>query len=64
MTKMYVNVSERVLGRIRKDAKAQTMTEYALILGAVAIVAYATYQVMGQDIGSMVSKIDTSLTAS
>jgi Flp pilus assembly pilin Flp len=40
------------------------MTEYALILAAVAIVAYVTYQVMGQDIGTMVSKIDSSLTAS
>jgi Flp pilus assembly pilin Flp len=40
------------------------MTEYALILAAVAIVVYITYQVMGQDIGSMVNNIDTSLTAS
>jgi Flp pilus assembly pilin Flp len=58
LTKIYVNASERVLGSIRKDAKEQTMTEYALILAAVAIVAYATYQIMGQDIGSMVNKID------
>ena len=42
---------------------AQTMTEYALILAAVAIVAYVTYQVMGQDIGSMVSKINSALLA-
>jgi Flp pilus assembly pilin Flp len=41
----------------------QTMTEYALILAAVAIVAYITYQVMGQDIGSMVSTIDNALAA-
>jgi Flp pilus assembly pilin Flp len=40
------------------------MTEYALILGAVAIVVYVTYQVMGQDIGSMVNNVDTLLTAS
>jgi Flp pilus assembly pilin Flp len=39
----------------------QTMTEYALILAAVAIVAYVTYQVMGQDIGSMVNTIDNAL---
>lgn len=63
LTEMYVNASEKVLGSIRKDAKGQTMTEYALILAAVAIVAYVTYQVMGQDIGSMVNKIDTSLNA-
>jgi Flp pilus assembly pilin Flp len=40
------------------------MTEYALILAAVAIVAYVTYQLMGQDIGSMVSQLDTALAAS
>jgi Flp pilus assembly pilin Flp len=40
------------------------MTEYALILAAVAIVVYVTYQVMGQDITSMVNKIDSALLAS
>jgi Flp pilus assembly pilin Flp len=40
------------------------MTEYALILAAVAIVVFVTYEVMGQDIGSMVNNIDTFLTAS
>jgi Flp pilus assembly pilin Flp len=47
----------------QRGTRGQTMTEYALILAAVAIVAYVTYQVMGQDIGSMVSKIDTALAA-
>jgi len=40
------------------------MTEYALILAAVAIVAYVTYQVMGQDIGSMVNTIESALATS
>ena len=62
-TKMYVNASEKMRKSIRTNAEGQTMTEYALILAAVAIVAYVTYQVMGQDIGSMVSKIDTALAA-
>jgi Flp pilus assembly pilin Flp len=57
----YVKAREMGRRAIRKNAKGQTMTEYALILAAVAIVAYVTYQVMGQDIGSMVNKIDTSL---
>ena len=59
--KMYVKENERITKSIRSNAEGQTMTEYALILAAVAIVAYVTYQVMGQDIGSMVSKIDTAL---
>jgi Flp pilus assembly pilin Flp len=62
-TKMYVNASEKMRKSIRKNAEGQTMTEYALILAAVAIVAYVTYQVMGQDIGSMVNKIDAALSA-
>jgi len=54
----------RMLVKARGWRKGQTMTEYALILAAVAIVVYATYQIMGQDIGSMVNKVDTALTAS
>lgn len=54
----------RFTARIRRLTGGQTMTEYALILAAVAIVVYVTYQIMGQDIGSMVNKIDTILTAS
>jgi Flp pilus assembly pilin Flp len=39
------------------------MTEYALILAAVAVVVFITYEIMGQDITSMVNKIDTDLTS-
>jgi Flp pilus assembly pilin Flp len=62
MLSAYINRSERIRNILRDDLKAQTMTEYALILAAVAIVAYITYQVMGQDIGSMVNTIDTGLS--
>jgi Flp pilus assembly pilin Flp len=62
MLSAYINRSERIRNILRNDLKAQTMTEYALILAAVAIVAYITYQVMGQDIGSMVNTIDTGLS--
>jgi Flp pilus assembly pilin Flp len=44
--------------------RGQTMTEYALILAAIAVVVYITYEVMGQDIGTMVNKVDSALTAS
>jgi Flp pilus assembly pilin Flp len=53
--------NERIHKVLRNGSVAQTMTEYALILAAVAIVAYITYQVMGQDIGSMVNTIDNGL---
>ena len=54
----------RMFVKAREWRKGQTMTEYALILAAVAIVVFVTYQVMGNDIGSMVNKINTDLTAS
>ena len=43
-------------------SKGQTMTEYALILAAIAVVVFVTYQVMGNDIGSLVNTVDTDLT--
>ena len=53
---------ESVLFRMRHGMRGQTMTEYALILAAVAIVVYATYQTMGNDIGSLVNTVDSALT--
>jgi len=44
--------------------KGQTMTEYALIMAAVAVVVFITYETMGQDIGSLVNSINTDLTTS
>jgi Flp pilus assembly pilin Flp len=53
----YINIQE---GRL---ARGQTMTEYALILAAIAVVVFVTYQIMGQDINSLVNKVDTALTS-
>jgi Flp pilus assembly pilin Flp len=48
----------------RKVAKGQTMTEYALILAAVAIVVFVTYQVMGQKIDNLTTwEVDNFLSA-
>ena len=58
MKRMYLKAHE--LGK--RLSKGQTMTEYALILAAVAIVVFITYEVMGQDIGKLVSNIDNALT--
>jgi Flp pilus assembly pilin Flp len=53
----------RLFIQIRESRRGQTMTEYALILSAVAVVVFVTYQVMGQDVNSLVNKIDKTLTA-
>jgi Flp pilus assembly pilin Flp len=39
------------------------MTEYALILAAIAVVVFVTYEVMGQKITTLVTAIDTDLAA-
>ena len=41
--------------------KGQTMTEYALILSAVAVVVFIGYQTMGTDIKSLLTTIDGQL---
>ena len=54
MTRMYLKARE--LGK--RLSKGQTMTEYALILAAVAIVVFITYEVMGEDISTLVNRIE------
>ena len=51
----------RTFVRAREWQKGQTMTEYALILSAVAVVVYLGYQTMGTTITSLLSSVDTSL---
>jgi Flp pilus assembly pilin Flp len=47
-----------------RKTRGQTMTEYALIIAAVGVVAWGAYRLMGQDIGTMASGIDSALTNS
>jgi len=54
------NARELVLRKTR----GQTMTEYALIIAAIAVVAWGAYNLMGQSIGTMASGIDSNLTNS
>jgi Flp pilus assembly pilin Flp len=64
MMPSLVRIGERARMLWRNRDRGQTMTEYALILAAIAIVVFITYEVMGQDIGSLVNRIDTVLTTS
>jgi len=41
--------------------RGQTMTEYALILAAVAVVVFVGYQTMGTDISSLLNSVDNNL---
>jgi len=53
ITKMFV--------KAQNWQKGQTMTEYALILAAVAVVVYAGYKTMGTTISSLLTSVDSQL---
>ena len=57
-TKMFIRARESVVIKLR----GQTMTEYALILAAIAVVVYGAYAAMGNNIGSLANGVDSSLT--
>jgi len=46
---------------VRHLMAGQTMTEYALILSAVAVVVFFSYQAMGQSITSLISSVDSQV---
>ncbi len=60
--KHFMSLAIRAREWHKRLNKGQTMTEYALIMAAVAVVVFVTYQTMGQDIGSLVNGINTDLT--
>ena len=61
LTNIYLGVREF----LKKVAKGQTMTEYALILAAVAIAVFVSYQVMGQSIDHLTAwEVDNFLSGS
>ena len=56
-TKLFIRARESVV----RNTRGQTMMEYALILAAIAVVVYGTYRVLGNNIGSLASGIDSAL---
>ena len=57
-----MNAIRKMYVKVQNMHRGQTMTEYALILAAVAVVVFITYEVMGQDISKMVNSVDSALT--
>ncbi len=51
----------RALATLRAASTGQTMTEYAMILAAVAIVVFVGYQTLGQQITSYLSALDSQI---
>ena len=58
LNRMYVKARERVV----RFHRAQTMTEYALVLAAIAVAVFAAYKTLGSSISSLTSGVDSSLT--
>jgi len=56
-----MDILRRMYVKGNEFARGQTMTEYALILAAVAVVVYAGYQTLGTTINSALSAVDTKI---
>jgi Flp pilus assembly pilin Flp len=54
-----VNPIRAIYVKTAEFGRGQTMTEYALILAAVAVVVFAGYQAMGTTLTTMLSSVDT-----
>ncbi len=64
VSSIYVRIVE---GRVGKGfarmtaSRGQTMTEYAMIIAVVAVVAYGGYQAFGTSTTALLTSIDGSL---
>jgi Flp pilus assembly pilin Flp len=56
---LFVRAREIVARRFQ----GQTMVEYALIVASIGVVAWGAYNLMGQNINSLASGIDSDLTS-
>jgi Flp pilus assembly pilin Flp len=59
-TTAMTSITRRVV-RLRESLRGQTMAEYTFVLAAVAIAVFITYEVLGQDLSSMVNKVGPEL---
>ena len=58
VTEMFICARESVV----RNTCGQTMTEYALILAAIAAVFYGAFRALGNNIGSLATGVDSALT--
>lgn len=60
MIEVFISARESLVRRIR----GQTMTEYTLVLVAVAVVVFGAYLALGNNVSSLASGVDSTLTNS
>jgi Flp pilus assembly pilin Flp len=56
-----MNRLKQLYVRTRESERGQTMAEYALVLLAVAVLAFAGYQRFGTSVGSDVNSINNAM---
>lgn len=56
--KLFIRARESVVCKLR----GQTMTEYTLILTAIAVAVFGIYRVLGNNVSSLASGVDSTLT--
>jgi Flp pilus assembly pilin Flp len=57
-----MNYINKFIVRVRESRTGQTMTEYVLILAAIAVAGYIAYQGLEGGINTLISKVTTSLS--
>jgi hypothetical protein len=61
LRRTVMNLITKLAVKLGEYRRAQTMTEYALILSAVAVVVFVGYQTMGTTIGTLLTAVDGKL---
>jgi Flp pilus assembly pilin Flp len=58
VTKVFIRARESMV----RNTRGQTMTEYTLIVTAIAVVVFGTYMALGNNVSSLASGVDSTLT--
>ena len=53
---------DKLIGRCRGSQSGQTMTEYVLIIAAIAVAGYIAYQGLEGGINTIISNVTTTLS--
>jgi Flp pilus assembly pilin Flp len=53
---------DKLISRVRESRKGQTMTEYVLIIAAIAVAGYIAYQGLEGGINTIIATVTSELT--
>jgi Flp pilus assembly pilin Flp len=58
-----MNYINKLMVRVRESKQGQTMTEYVLIIAAIAVAGYIAYQGLEGGINSIIASVTATLSA-